>query len=166
MMNKMSLKVKDDTDVLAGLCVKAEDTGKVLLLRRRSHSELPVNSPGLWEFPGGHVKKGEHPFQAAVREWEEEIGRKLPTGSFEGMFEDLPYHGYIYVIKEEKLVDLSDLGRDHDPDDPDNKHHQLLQWWDIKSIKHDIKDGKVRHRLHSVNWKKIKKASKEKVWYK
>jgi len=161
----ISLKSDDDTNVHAGLCVKAEDTGKVLLMKRRSHSEFPINNPGVWEFPGGHVKKGEDPFQAAVREWEEEVGRKLPPGHFEGKFQKTPYHGFIYVIAEEKLVDLSDKGRGIDPDDPDNKHHQKLMWWKIKSIKHDIKDGKVRHRLHNVKWKKIKKASKEKVWY-
>ena len=160
---KIALKAPDDTDVLAGLCVKAEDTGKVLLLKRRSHSEFHVNSPGMWEFPGGHVKKGEDPFHAAVREWEEETGRKLPHGSFKGKFQEVGYHGYIYVIAEEKLVDLSDKGKSKDPDDPDNKHHQMLKWWKVNKIKKNIKNGEIRHRLHDVQWKNIKKASKE--WY-
>jgi 8-oxo-dGTP pyrophosphatase MutT (NUDIX family) len=163
--NRKALKASDDTDVLAGLCVKAEDTGKVLLLKRRSHSELPVNNPGVWEFPGGHVKKNETPFEAAKREWEEEVGRKLPHGRFEGMFQEHQYHGYIYVIPEEKAVNLSDKGRGPDPDDPDGKHPQMLKWWKIKKIKKGIKKHKVRHRLHEVQWRKIKKASAEKAWY-
>lgn len=164
-MERIALKVSDDTDVLSGLCVKAEDTGNVLLIKRRSHSEFKVSKPGIWEFPGGHVKKGEKTFQAAVREWEEEVGRKLPLGKFKGIFQKNEYHGYIYVIKEEKLVDLSDKGKNIDPDDPDNKHHQQLKWWKIKKIKKDIKSGEINHRLDNVKWKKIKKASVQEEWY-
>jgi 8-oxo-dGTP pyrophosphatase MutT (NUDIX family) len=160
---RYALKAADDTNVLAGLCVKANDTGKVLILKRRSHSEEPINNPGVWEFPGGHVKKHEHPLQAAIREWTEEVGRKLPDGKFEGMFQTDGYHGYIYVIDQENMVDLSDKGRGPDPDDPDGKHTQMLKWWKVKKIKEEIKKEKVRHRLHNVKWKKIKKASKE--WY-
>lgn len=161
----ISHKVQDDTDALAYLCVKAKDTGNVLLLKRRSHSEIGVNNPGAWEFPGGHVKKGEHPLQAAVREWNEEVGRELPPGEFKGIFQHGKYDGYIYVIKKENEINLSDKGKRIDPDDPDNKHHQLIQWWKIKKIKKEITKGNVRHRLHDVKWKNIKKASNEKEWY-
>ena len=164
-MNRLSLKAADDTNVLAGLCVKADDTGKVLLLKRRSHSEFFLNRPGVWEFPGGHVKIHERPHEAAVREWEEEVGRKLPDGHFQGMFQEEKYHGFIYVIPQENMVNLSDKGRGPDPDDPDGKHTQMLKWWKVKEIKEDIKNFEVRHRLHDVKWKKIKKASAEKAWY-
>ncbi len=43
---------------------------------------VAINDPaqGLWEIPGGHLDEGETPWEAAVREWEEEVGVPLPPG--------------------------------------------------------------------------------------
>src|SRR6185503_15276778 len=43
---------------------------KILTRRRRQDEKLP----GLWEFPGGKIEKGETPRQAAAREVREEMG--------------------------------------------------------------------------------------------
>lgn len=164
---KYSLKEKDDTDQLAGLCVKALDTGKVLMLKRRSESELHVDNKGQWEFPGGHVKKGEHPFQAALREWHEEVGRKLPHGEVHDSFHKNEYTGYIYLIPKQNLIDTSFDGRGFDPDDPDGQHPQMLKWWKVKKLKKAINnsDKKTSPHLEGLNTDKLKEAGAEKAWY-
>lgn len=43
--------------------------GRVLACRRASHKA----SPGVWEFPGGKVDPGELPFEAIIREIQEEL---------------------------------------------------------------------------------------------
>lgn len=50
-----------------------ESGGKFLLIKR-------ANKPlkGLWACPGGHVDKGEEPYQAALREMKEEVGDVEP----------------------------------------------------------------------------------------
>lgn len=50
-----------------------DESGRVLLLQ-------PSYKPG-WEIPGGYVRAGETPYQAAVREVEEELGIAPPLGS-------------------------------------------------------------------------------------
>jgi len=45
--------------------------GEVLVLKRSSTCK---NNPGKWNFPGGHIDKGETPKEAAIRECEEEAG--------------------------------------------------------------------------------------------
>lgn len=62
---KISQKIK-----IASVVLLNED-GKVLILQRSKNSK---NNPGRWNFPGGHIDKGESPKEAAVRECEEEAG--------------------------------------------------------------------------------------------
>ena len=51
--------------------------GKVLLTRRREGTHLA----GLWEFPGGKVRRGESMEDALIREVREEIGVRIKVGS-------------------------------------------------------------------------------------
>ena len=54
--------------------------GRVLACRRAPHKA----SPGLWEFPGGKVDPGELPFDAIVREIQEELQLAiLPLQTFD-----------------------------------------------------------------------------------
>jgi 8-oxo-dGTP pyrophosphatase MutT (NUDIX family) len=53
------------------------DKGKFLLVRKSL--EDPYR-PGMWEFPGGRVKKYETPDQALVREVREEVGMHIIPG--------------------------------------------------------------------------------------
>ena len=54
------------------VAVLAEWDGRVLLGRRALEPWL-----GDWNLPGGFVEKGEHPMDAAVREFREEVGLEV-----------------------------------------------------------------------------------------
>lgn len=60
----------------AGITLRAESTGSVLLLCR---SEL-VPSSGQWSCPGGSIEPGEEALDAALREFNEEAGPFPPGG--------------------------------------------------------------------------------------
>jgi 8-oxo-dGTP pyrophosphatase MutT (NUDIX family)/predicted ABC-type ATPase len=70
------------TVIAAGLAVRAEDTGRVLMLQRAfddpDSADRPDPAAGTWEFPGGHLDDGETPFAGAMREFVEETGVTLP----------------------------------------------------------------------------------------
>jgi ADP-ribose pyrophosphatase YjhB (NUDIX family) len=54
------------------VAVLAEWEGRVLLGRRALEPWF-----GQWNLPGGFVEKGEHPMDAAVREFREEVGLEV-----------------------------------------------------------------------------------------
>jgi 8-oxo-dGTP pyrophosphatase MutT (NUDIX family) len=117
--------------VAAGLVVKALDTGRVLLLQRSLTDE---NDPaaGRWECPGGGIEPGEGPLEAALREWEEEIGQPLPAGRLDGSWtsDNGVYRGFVYLIASETDVQINgDPPRILNPDsDPDGA--EVAAWWD------------------------------------
>ena len=55
---------------------------RVLMERRPAEGPLP----GLWQFPGGKVEFGEHPWDALRREIREELGLRIPHGSLIGLY--------------------------------------------------------------------------------
>ncbi|HXD86256.1 MAG TPA: NUDIX domain-containing protein, partial [Urbifossiella sp.] len=69
---------RSDTPKVAGLAVRAADTGRLLMLQRADSPDDPA--AGKWEFPGGHIKVGESPEKAAFREWCEETGHVFDAG--------------------------------------------------------------------------------------
>lgn len=54
-------------DVVAAII---ERNGLILLAQRPSHAD----QPGLWEFPGGKIERGESQPVALIRELQEELG--------------------------------------------------------------------------------------------
>ena len=114
--------------VAAGLCVRAADTGRVLMLQRGLDPSDPAS--GTWEFPGGHLEDGEAPLQAAQREWQEETGLALQPMTETGQWtsSDGSFVGYVYTVPAEFA--LLDRQPGVNPDDPDGDSVESIAWWD------------------------------------
>lgn len=149
--------------VAAGLAVKAADTGRVLMLQRALSDDDPA--AGTWEFPGGHVEDGEAPLAAAIREWGEETGARLPQGRVAAQWTSPngAYQGYVYVIPRE--ADL-EINLDHDdrsvlnPDDPDGDDIEVAAWWDPA---HAHAMPGLRPECSSTDWAALATAQLEPV---
>ena len=129
---------KDDTIKVAGLVVKAADTGRVLMIQRALDDDDPA--AGTWETPGGHLEDGEDPLAAALREWAEETGSTLPgTASVVGSW-TAPngiYRGYVAVVPTEDSVPINaphDDRRVANPDDPKGDATEVTAWWPITAL--------------------------------
>jgi len=135
-------KFNEGGPVAAGLAVLALDTGRVLMLRRAFNphdgSGEVDEAAGTWEFPGGHVDDGEDAFDAARREWEEEVGLTLPPGAIHGEWTSPNgvYQGYVYAIRAEADVPFSnDRDEVTNPDDPDGDGRESLAWWEPNAMR-------------------------------
>lgn len=123
----------------AGIAVRAADTGRVLMLQRKDSGE--------WEFPGGKLNDGEHPYIAARREWQEETGRRLPRGNHLSSWNHGNYQGFVHEVPSEFEVG------------PRGEDKEQLAWWDPNHMK---RSRAVRQELHSSRaWNKVSKAGGE-----
>ncbi|SEE84414.1 ADP-ribose pyrophosphatase YjhB, NUDIX family [Streptomyces sp. 2131.1] len=123
---------------VAGLAVKAADTGRLLMIQRALDDEDPA--AGTWEIPGGHLEDGEDPLAAALREWAEETGSTLPgTASVVGSW-TAPngiYRGYVAVVPTEDSVPINaphGERRVTNPDDPQGDATEVTAWWPITAL--------------------------------
>lgn len=120
---------------MAGLAVRAADTGRVLMIQRGQDPADPA--AGFWEFPGGHREAGEQPPAAAAREWQEEVGRLLPPGRQTGTWTtpNGAYAGHVWTVPSEDDVRV-DGPRDRtlNPDDPGRDHVEAIAWWDPEQL--------------------------------
>lgn len=117
--------------VAAGVAVKAGDTGRVLMLQRALDEKDP--SSGRWEFPGGHIEPGEDSFDAARREWQEEVGVPMPDGNVAGSWTSPNgvYRGHVLVIPEEAGLKVNpDRAKIRNPDNPRGKYQETAAWFD------------------------------------
>ncbi|MFF0698453.1 NUDIX domain-containing protein [Streptomyces tendae] len=123
---------------VAGLAVKADDTGRVLLIQRALDDDDPA--AGTWEFPGGHREKDEDALAAALREWQEETGADLPGVTSVVGFWNAPngiYRGFVAVVPGESYIPLN---RPHserrvaNPDDPKGEATEVTAWWPITAL--------------------------------
>ncbi|MFI7415365.1 NUDIX domain-containing protein [Streptomyces sp. NPDC049627] len=129
---------KGDGIKVAGLAVKAADTGRVLMIQRALDEDDPA--AGTWEIPGGHLEDGEDPLAAALREWAEETGSTLPgTASVVGSW-TAPngiYRGFVAVVPTEASVPINaphDERRVDNPDDPKGDATEVTAWWPIPAL--------------------------------
>ena len=74
-LQTMSRHTMKTIDVVAAII---EREGKILLAQRPAGGD----QPGLWEFPGGKVERGESQPQALARELMEELGITAQVGAY------------------------------------------------------------------------------------
>ncbi len=123
---------------VAGLVLKAEDTGRVLLIQRALDDEDPA--AGTWEFPGGHLEKGEDALAAALREWQEETGAELPGSTSVVGSWTAPngiYRGFVAMVPGESHIPLNrppSERRVTNPDDPKSDALEVTAWWPITAL--------------------------------
>lgn len=134
-----ALEPLQKSDVRAsGLAVRAADTGRMLLIQRH-HADGGDPARGTWEFPGGILNPGEHPYTGAKREWQEETGVRLPKGRHAGEWRHGVYHGFIHEVPSEDSVKIN---RDHEdrtvlnPDDPDGDAIEVAAWFHPEQLKY------------------------------
>lgn len=116
----------------AGILLRAEDTGRWLMLQRALDPE--DENGGRWEFPGGGIEEGESPAIAAAREFAEECGVPLPDGATElGAVDSGIYRLHVMTIPSEGdyLLDERDV---INPDDPDGDQTEALAWWTPEDV--------------------------------
>lgn len=115
---------------VAGLAVRAADTGRVLMLQRALDPEDPA--AGCWEFPGGHLEGEESPLQGAWREWAEETGCIPPPGEKTGTWTSPNgiYQGIVWTVESETAVPVKGDAVIANPDDPDGDVVEAVAWWD------------------------------------
>lgn len=124
---------KDGRPRAAGVAVRADDTGRVLMLQRAFDEN--DDAGGRWEFPGGRLEDGESPLDAARREWAEETGCTLPDGNIVGQWigRNGKYQGFVLAVPHEADVPIF-TGRDQvdNPDnpDPDGDPIEAIAWFD------------------------------------
>ena len=156
-----SIRLRTLDATVAGLVVKAQDTGRVLLEQRALDPEDPA--AGTWEFPGGHVESDEDPLAAAKREWTEETGVELPDGECVSTWisPNGIYAGFVYVIPEEASVTINADPDDRkvlNPDDPDQDCVEVAAWFEVE---HLIGNPALRDEMKSTDWKAIESAKLE-----
>lgn len=126
------LAVRKDTGevAVAGLAVRAADTGRVLMLQRALDPDDPAG--GTFEFPGGHLEGDETPLMGAWREWAEETGCIPPPGLQTGTWAstDGVYQGIVWTVDSEACVPVRGDREVSNPDDPDGDQVEAIAWWD------------------------------------
>jgi SPP1 gp7 family putative phage head morphogenesis protein len=116
-----------------GLAVRAQDTGRVLMIQRAHDEDDPAG--GKWEFPGGRLDPGESVEDAARREWAEETGLAVPAGQLAATWDDGNYRGHVLPVASESKVDILGRKLGTNPDDPANDEPEAIAWWDPDELK-------------------------------
>lgn len=147
---------KSTTVVAAGIVLKADDTGRVLMVQRSIHNKSRPEVAGLWEFPGGGLDDGEDSLQAAEREFEEEVGVPLPKGKVVGSWTTTNgYQGFCYVIKHEDAIELNDARSSLD--NSGDKEIENVARWNINDLQNN---PAIRPEVQSCDWALIGHAQK------
>jgi len=102
----------------AGVVLRGD---KVLVALRKPGTSIGES----WEFPGGKVKRGEHPVEALQREFREElgigvqVGRLIYEGSFSNRGQGYRLHAYSVKLDSEDFL---------------LKEHQRVEWLNIRDL--------------------------------
>jgi 8-oxo-dGTP pyrophosphatase MutT (NUDIX family) len=141
----------------AGVALVCPKTSRVLMLQRGLDDESDP-AAGTWEFPGGRLQDDEAPADGAQREWEEEIGQKWPETATPNpvhiwMSDDGVYQGLVYLVPDEKDVDLS---ANRSVQNPDDDYSEQAAWWDPD---HAANNPALREECQATPWEALKNAA-------
>lgn len=145
----------------AGIVVKAKDTGRVLMVQR-SIDNKNHNAAGLWEFPGGCLDDSDDgPFDAAKREWEEEVGCSLPEGDTSGSWTATGgrYTAYVYTIGHETDIHLKSARSALDGSG--DAEIENVAWWNPKDI---VGNPAMRVEVQGADWALLGHAKAAKLY--
>ena len=123
-------------------------TGSAIVVGRRGVVLLRHKRLGLWLQPGGHVERGESPWDAALREAAEETGLAVSFAGGAPLLVHVDVHpggrGHTHLDLR-YLVD----GGDADPSPP---HHesQEIGWFDRAAAIERAGDDRLRAALRAV----------------
>lgn len=137
---------KEGVVSVAGLCIKAADSGRVLMLQRSLEDDTDP-ARGTWEFPGGHLEDDEEPIEAAQREWSEETGCPLPDGEVRASWLSGIYQGFVLVVPHEADVCINADRPVRNSDDPDGDWIETVAWFDpadlpnMPALRPEVRDG-------------------------
>lgn len=147
---------------VAGVALKAADTGRVLMLQR-GLDDPKDPAAGTWEFPGGHKEPGDKSsVHAGIREWEEEVGQPFPEDAMLHHSWTSPngiYQGHVMVIPEERSVVMHDGRIIPNPDDPKGDMAEQAAWWNVD---HARKNPALRPEVKTgTPWNKLRAAGQD-----
>ena len=129
---------KPERPEVAGLALVAAGSGRVLMVQRGNKDD---GDGARFEFPTGHLDPGEESLHAAIREWGEETGAKLPKKAEQvGMWtsEDKEFQGFVFRTPKESDVELGEA---------DGDEISAISWWDIDDLDDDEIRDKVKENL-------------------
>jgi SPP1 gp7 family putative phage head morphogenesis protein len=138
---------------VAGLMVRAADTGRVLMLQRALDDDQG-HAAGKLEPPGGHIEAGESLLDAAKREFQEETYMRLPPCSLTGSWTSVDgiYRGFVVEIPSEDTLDLEN-GRDQFTN-PDGDSFESCLWADPQ----DFPGNPMLRPEMTRDWQQVQEA--------
>lgn len=120
--------------MLGWICVHAMDTDRVVMEQRLW--DITDKNAGKFDFPGGHVEDGETFKDAALREWQEEIGLPIPKGVWGGTWQTKAgrRQGFVYHIAEEAELNLREARLTGDPDANGTGEADSILWMRLQDL--------------------------------
>jgi 8-oxo-dGTP pyrophosphatase MutT (NUDIX family) len=141
--------------IAAGIALRAEDTGRVLMLQRAldDNDGMPDANAGKFELPGGHINDGETPWAGAAREFGEEVGQPLPPDAkVNGTWvsADGIYAGFVVDTATEMSIDINADAEARKITNPDGDRFETCVWMDPNSIPNN---PVMRHEVAVMDWR-------------